>query len=70
MHVHAQVNSETDFATKTDQFRDMVSVVAAAALRAHANGVCCAQQSPFLLLRGIAGGHAEAGHTCAVQRMV
>jgi translation elongation factor EF-Ts len=33
-----QVNSETDFATKTDQFRDMVGVVAAAALRAHANG--------------------------------
>lgn len=29
---HAQVNSETDFATKTEQFRSMVQSVAAAAL--------------------------------------
>jgi translation elongation factor EF-Ts len=29
---HMQVNSETDFATKTEQFRSMVKSVAAAAL--------------------------------------
>lgn len=33
-----QVNSETDFATKTEQFRSLVSTVAAAALRSPAAG--------------------------------
>lgn len=34
-----QVNSETDFATKTDQFRDMMRTVASAALNAEASGM-------------------------------